>query len=185
MMSRSDNHISFRAPKGWNQFSGLRVPSAGQAIAKDISRARIFGLQYRIEGMPIFKNDMRLLRYDFHIEGWEYSILNESTEYPVLSFSLMDRFDPALPRESFITDIRSYASVLPRTRYSAMRAIGAAMFFIRHINEGKVPDVNRALRSYKLHPNQAYLYRHDELPEPDVTTAFNESRAGARDYLKA
>lgn len=160
-------------PSGWSQFASIEA-SSGQAVAKDIGKARIYGLQYLIESMPLFKNDTKLFRHDISIFGWEYSIQNESTEYPVLTFSLMDRFDPALPREYFVTDIRSYDTLVPHTRRSATRAVSAALFFIRQITGGGVPDVNRALRSYKLHPAQNFLYRDDKLLEPDIRRAFKD-----------
>ena len=159
-------------PTGWGQFTNVKS-SSGQAVAKDISRARIFGLQYRIDSMPLFKEDRKLFRHDIHIDGWEYSILNESTEYPVLSFSLLDRFDLTLPRECFVTGIKTYSSHIPHTRRSASRAVSAALFLIRQITGGNVPDINRVLRIYKLHPNQAFLYRHDRMLEPDLKRAFD------------
>jgi hypothetical protein len=126
--------------------------------------------------MPLFKNDTKLFRHDIRIDGWEYSILNESTEYPVLSFSLLDKFDMSLPRECFITDIRSYATGIPHTRRSAARAVSAALFFIKQINRGQVPDINRVLRIYKLHPTQAFLYRGDRMLGADLKRAFSDVR---------
>ena len=167
-------------PSGWSQFAAVTA-SSGQAVAKDIGKARIFGLQYFIESMPLFKNDTKIFRHDISIHGWEYSILNESTEYPVLSFSLMDRFDLSLPRECFVTDIRSYDSAIPHTRRSANRAVSAALFFIRQIASGGVPDINRALRIYKLHPSQSFLYRDDRTLEPDLKRAFEHGRFAAKD----
>lgn len=163
-------------PAGWDQSGTVRT-SAGQAVAKDIAKARIYGLHYCIESVPLFKNDTKFFRYDVQIEGWEYSILNESLEYPVLSFSLMDRFDSSLPRECFVTDICSYSSLIPHTRRSASRAVSAALFFIRQVASGSVPDVNRALRIYKLHPAQAFLYRGDRRLEHDLKNAFESGRA--------
>ncbi len=158
-------------PAGWSQFASVQA-SSGQSLAKDIGKARIYGLQYRIESMPLFKNETKLFRHDIQIDGWEYSILNESIEYPVLSFSLLDKFDMALPKECFITDIRTYDSLIPHTRRSANRAVSAALFFIRQIAAGQVPDVNRVLRIYKLHPNQAFLYRNDRMLGTDLKRAF-------------
>ena len=158
-------------PAGWGQFASIQS-SSGQSVAKDLGTARIFGLQYSIDSMPLFKNDTKLFRHDVRIDGWEYSILNESTEYPVLSFSLLDRFDMGLPRECFITDIRTYASQIPHTRRSAARAVSAALFLIKQIGRGQVPDVNRVLRIYKLHPTQAFLYRGDRVLGAELRRAF-------------
>lgn len=160
-------------PAGWSQLAAIQS-SSGQSVAKDIAKARIFGLQYSIESMPLFKNETKIFRHDIKIEGWEYSILNESIEYPVISFSLMDRFDIALPRECFITDIRSYDAHIPHTSRSANRAVSASLFLMKQIANGSVPDVNRVLRIYKLHPNQAFLYRNDRALDPDLKQAFTQ-----------
>lgn len=176
IMGRFDQLNLLWPPAGWSQFSSVKHAS-GQALAKDISKARIYGLQYRIESMPLFKNDTRLFRHDIKIDGWEYSILNESTEYPVLSFSLMDRFDMDLPQECFLTDIRAYETLIPHTRRSANRAVSAALFMIRQIAVGQVPDVNRVLQIYKLHPTQSVLYRNDRTLDPDLRKAFAQTLA--------
>jgi len=167
-------------PAGWSQFAAIESSSA-QAVAKDIGKARIYGLQYFIESMPLFKNDTKLFRHDISIFGWEYSILNESTEYPVLSFSLMDRFDMALPRECFVSDIRVYDTALPHTRRSAARAVSAALFFMRQVAAGSVPDINRVLRIYKLHPSQAFLYRGERVLKSGLKHAFESEKFAGKD----
>jgi hypothetical protein len=111
------------------------------------------------------------------IDGWEYSILNESTEYPVLSFSLLDKFDAGLPRECFITDLRCYDTPIPHTRRSANRAVSAALFMLRQIASGQVPDVNRLLRIYRLHPSQTFMYRNDRALDTDLRRAFADGIA--------
>ncbi len=161
-MSRFEHKGVVWPPTGWSQLATIQS-SSGQSLAKDIRKARIYGLQYRIESMPLFKDNKKFFRHDIEIDGWEYSILNESVEYPVLSFSVMDRFDSSMPRECFVCDIRSYDTHIPHTRMSATRAVSAALFLIRQIATGSVPDINRVLRTYKLHPNQAVLYRGDHL----------------------
>lgn len=173
-MGRLENGTKQWPPTGWTQFAAIQS-SSGQSLAKDIGRARIFGLQYRIESVPLFRNETKFFRHDVMIDGWEYSILNESIEYPVLSFSLLDRFDAGLPRECFITDIRSYDTLIPHTSRSANRAVSAGLFVIRQIANGQVPDVNRVLRIYKLHPNQSFLYRNDRALDHDLKSAFTES----------
>lgn len=172
-MGRFESISILWPPAGWSQFAAVKS-SSGQSVAKDIAKARIYGLQYRIESMPLFKNETKFFRHDIIIDGWEYSILNESIEYPVLSFSLLDRFDLSLPRECFVTDIRSYDAYVPHTRRSANRAVSAALFLIKQIENGQVPDVNRVLRIYKLHPNQAFLYRNDRTLDPDLKQAFTQ-----------
>ncbi len=161
-------------PSGWTQLGGIPGAS-GQSLVKDIARARIYGLQYKIESTPLFRADTRFYRHDLRIDGWEYSILNESTEYPVLSFSLYDRFDAGLPNACYIDDIRACTVPVSHTRLNAARAVGAALFLIRHIVGGRVPDVNRVLRTYKLHPGQPFLKGYSHLAEPDLKQAFSSS----------
>lgn len=162
-------------PKGWPQFS--QVDKAfGQAVAKSISSARIYGLQYKIETVPLVRDNARLLCHHVSIDGWEYSILNESSEYPVLSFTITDRFDETQPQECFLSDIRTYASSIPHTRRSANRALAAALFFIHQIDQGHVPDVNRVLRVYRLHPAQAFLYKKDKPLSLNLQKAFMDVR---------
>jgi len=160
-------------PVGWPQFAAVGS-STGRAVAKDISKAKIFGLQYSIESVPLFKMDTKLFRHDILIEGWEYTILNESIEYPVLSFSLYDRFDLTLAKECFVTDIRSYSTPMPHTQRSVNRAVNAAIFMIRQIKGGVVPDVNRILTTYKIHPNQAPIYQKDAGLDAQMKQAFDD-----------
>lgn len=170
-------------PVGWTQFSQV-TSSSGRSVAKDIPKAKIFGLNYSIESVPLFKMDTKLMRHDISIDGWEYSILNESIEYPVLSFSVYDRFDLQLPKECFVNDIRSYATPIPHTQRSVNRAISAAIFMIKQIENDCVPDVNRVLRTYKLHPNQAFLYRKDIMLERDLKHAFDAGLEKSKDSNK-
>lgn len=174
-MGRFENTHIVWPPAGWSQFASIQS-SSGQSVAKDIGTARIFGLQYSIDSVPLFKNDTKFFRHEVRIDGWEYSILNESTEYPVLSFSLLDRFDLSLPRECFVTDIQTYGSAIPHTRRSAARAVSSALFLIKQISRGQVPDLNRVLRIYKLHPTQAFLYRGDHQLGTELKRAFGDVR---------
>lgn len=178
----SFDHIPVWPPKGWAQFAAITISHA-QAVAKDVSKGRIYGLQYRIESVPLFKGETKYLRHHVTIEGWEYSILNESIEYPVLSFSLLDKFDDALPQENFIADIQSHSSLIPHTKRSANRAVSAALFMIDQISKGQVPDATRVLRSFKVHPSQAFLYRSEKPVCLNLQKAFEDrvemiSRAG-------
>lgn len=141
-------------PRGWKQLGNISKP-LGQSLVKDIKSARIFGLSYHITSESIFDRHVRLNRYHVSIDGWEYSILNESTEYPVLSFTLADRTDLLKPREQFISDIRVGARTVPGGMASARRAVTAAIFLIRQIELGQVPDAQRVLRMYHLIPGMA------------------------------
>ena len=171
-------------PAGWPQFKTIEK-SCGQSLAKDAAKARIYGLQYRIDSVSLFKDQTKYLRHDVFVDGWEYSILNESIEYPVLSFSLMDRFDNTLPQECFISDIRTYASAIPHTRASANRCVSAGIFLINQVANGHVPDVNRVLRVYKLHPTQAFLYSRTKRLDLDLQRAFDAGNTQASTVKQA
>lgn len=174
-MGRFENMNIHWPPVGWLQFAEVTA-SSGRAVAKDISRGKIFGLQYTIESVPLFKMDMKLFRHDILVEGWEYTILNESIEYPVLSFSLYDRFDLEVDKECFVTDIRCYSTPMPHTQRSVNRAVSAAIFMIKQITDGQVPDVNRVLNAYKLHPNQAKAYLREAALPANLKQSFEDSQ---------
>ena len=168
-------------PKGWAQFAKVKS-STGQSLSKDIGRARIIGLQYKIDTVPLFKGCTKFLNHNITIDGWEYSILNESIEYPVLSFSLMDRFDDTMPAEYFITDIKVYATPVPHTKRSAMRAVTTALFLMDQIGLGQVPAVDHVLKSNRLHPSQLSLYRSEQMLDISLQKAFDREvkRQGVR-----
>jgi hypothetical protein len=168
-------------PKGWAQLAKIKSCN-GQSVSKDIARTRIIGLQYKIDTVPLFKGCTKFLNHHISIDGWEYSILNESIEYPVLSFSLMDRFDDTMPAEYFITDIRAYATPVPHTKRSAMRAVTTAIFLMDQIGLGQVPAVDHVLKSNRLHPAQIALYRSEQALDISLQKAFDREvkRQGVR-----
>lgn len=155
-------------PRGWKQLGYIET-SSGQAISKDPLSARVTGLVYNIEPSPVYrKNSTRIFVYSVRIDGWEYTIHNESREYPVLSFSLQERLDPDVPKDFYISDIRTKSRVIRITERSAHRSLMAALFMMKQINNAQVPDIERVLRLYKIHPSQRSLYeidnvRHDSL----------------------
>jgi hypothetical protein len=140
-------------PRGWKQL-GCITNSNGQALAKDIRTAKIFGLSFRIESEPIYQLESRFFRHKIQIDGWQYSILNESSEYPVLSFTLMDRYDIRQPKESFVTDIRVMAAPVDNRAVVVRRVMMAAQLLIKQIQVGQVPDHERVLSIYHLHPKR-------------------------------
>lgn len=139
----------FWPPRGWKQLGNISKPE-GQALAKDIRTARIHGLSYRIGTAAVHDGAQTVHRYAMTIEAWEYSILNESYEYPILSFDLMDRLDLLTPREHYVTDIKVMARPVQASRLASRRAVTAAIFLIRQIELGIVPDVERVLGIYRL-----------------------------------
>ena len=175
-LTRHNEDLPAWPPLGWPQLAKFSE-TTGQAVVKTPAHGKIFGLQYNIESVALFKDAVRLFRHDIQITGWEYSIHHESTEYPVLRVSLLDRFDPMLARDHFVTDIRAYDSFIPHHPRSISRALSAIHFLIRKIEDNEVPDVGRVLRVYKLHPSQSFLYRESGLRESDLKTAFVQSLA--------
>ena len=51
-MGRFESTNILWPPVGWNQFGAIQA-STGQAVAKDIAKARIYGLHYRIDSVPL------------------------------------------------------------------------------------------------------------------------------------
>lgn len=166
-------------PRGWKQLGSITQLN-GQALAKDIRTAKIFGLGFRIESEPLYQMESRFYRHKIQIDGWQYSILNESSEYPVLSCVITDRHDIRHPRESFVSDIRIMAKPVENRPVIVRRVIMAAQLLIKQIQMGQVPDHERVLSIYHLHPKRG---GHDiqalaEGGEPGKNrTASREDRA--------
>jgi hypothetical protein len=111
---------------------------------------------------------MRTYSYVTDIKGWDYNIYNESREYHVLSFTFEDRYNADDPKHYYMSDIKSRGHSVSLTERSAHRAYMAAMFMMKQIGSGQVPDVERILKLYKIHPSQRLVYdidseRHDSL----------------------
>ena len=148
-------------PKGWKQFKDIDR-SHGQAISKDPASAIVTGMSYIVEPLPVYqKNDLRSFVYAIHIEGWDYNIYNESCEYPILSFICKERPEDSASKHYYISDIKSRARSVRITQRSAHRSFMAALFMMKQINSGQVPDAERILRLYKIHPTQRSLYDYD------------------------
>ncbi len=139
-------------PRGWKQLGEISR-SHGQSMIKDIQTARIHGVSYTIKSDLIYQAQQSVRHYTLTIDAWEYSILNESKEYSVLSFDVSDRVDLLKPREQSISDIRIFARPLREGRQNIRRALTAAVFLIRQIDLGQVPDVDRVLSLYHLKEN--------------------------------
>lgn len=155
-------------PQGWDQLEHIKN-SNGQSLSKDPASAMVTGLSYNIEPIPVYQKNRAAnadptFVYAVQIDGWEYNIHNESREYPVLSFMLQARTDPSCPKESYLSNIKTQARPLHLTSRSARRAMIAALFIMKQINSGQVPDAERILRLYKIHPTQRSLYEIDNRP---------------------
>lgn len=153
-------------PHGWKQFEAVEKCRA-QAVTKDIQTARIFGLSYIIECEPVYRLESHFYQHKISIEGWEYSIQNESSEYPVLSFELSDRYDLKKPKEFYIDNIKALAKPVCKEARSARRCVMASLFLIKQIQAGQVPDIDKVLSMYRLHPNMRFYEEKGEL-RPDL-----------------
>lgn len=148
-------------PRGWEALASIETTS-GQAIIKDPASAVVAGLTYNIEPLPVYqKNNQRIFIYSLHIDGWEYTIQNESREYPILSFMFQERPDKNTPKNFYISDIKSQSRPVIVTERSAHRSMMAALFMMKQIASNQVPDAERILRLYKIHPTQRSLYEID------------------------
>ena len=148
-------------PRGWKQLGHIKKTS-GQAITKDPASAQVTGLVYNIDPTPVYRdNNRHSIAYAIHIDGWEYTIHNESREYPVLSFMLQERPDPATAKNLYISNIKTKSRPVRVTERSAHRCLMAALFMMKQINGEQVPDIERVLRLYKIHPSQRSLYNID------------------------
>ena len=147
-------------PKGWEQLSIIKKTGA-QTIHKDPVSAVVTGLSYTIDPCPhLLGPNHRRFSYQFSLMEWNYNIYNESGEYPVLSFTLWDRPEKG-PKHYYMSDIRTQARPLALTHRSAQRTYMAALFLMKQINSDIVPDTERLLRLYKIHPSQRSLYEID------------------------
>lgn len=143
-------------PTGWTSLGGIQKLS-GQSLVKDMHTARVRGLVYRIASDPIQSIDDPFYIHRVRVDGWEYTIQNDSSEYPILSFSVMDRFDQNIPEEYYISSIRSMSCPVEQTEKTVQRTINLFRFLVRQIDGGTVPDIDRIMRMYRLHPLQLYL----------------------------
>lgn len=141
-------------PPCWPPFASslLRAVSkpSGQVVEKDVRSARIYGLSYHIETTPVYDAQRRFCEHHLHIDAWEYSIHNESTEYPVLSFKLRDRGSPHYPKEQYISAIHILSEPLAAHPVLCRRAVRAGLLMIDQIQKGFLPDVERILKVYRL-----------------------------------
>jgi len=153
-------------PVDWKQFSNISKAS-DQAISKDISAGKVIGISYAIDSHPLYeleKGQQTYYAHHIHIDGWEYQIQTDSIEHQILSFTLLDRHDVKMPKETYISKIKSMGGAVVSNERSARRAVTAAVFLIKQINAGQVPDAERVLKIYKLHPSQSRIYEQGHTP---------------------
>jgi hypothetical protein len=172
-MSKSEFAGGAWPPRGWKKLNEISKLS-GQAIIKDPQSAQVNGLSFKIEPLPVYKNNTRTHIYSFQIDGWEYSINNDSREFPVLHFLLKEK-DAVGLSNSILSDIKAYARPVRVTPRSSQRTLMAALLMIKQIINGQVPDAERTLKLYKIHPSQRSLYEIDN----------NDERTSANGPLKS
>ena len=61
-----------------------------------------------------------------------------------------------------MSNIKVNARGLKANERSTQRSFMAALFIIRQIEKGQVPETGRVLRLYKIHPSQHSLYDLNE-----------------------
>ena len=138
-------------PRGWDHFKTI-YNTHGQSIHKDPQNARIAGLHYDIQPMPKASDDPDDVNYFYalSIRAWEYSISNESKEYPVLSFQLQERRSAEYATSLSLSQLKVKCKSVKVTEPIADRTLMAALFFIRQIQNDRVPDWDRILKFYRL-----------------------------------
>jgi len=151
-------------PEGFQELGDIKNLSA-QAISKDPHTAKVIGASYTIEISALQRDDKKDYIYSFQIDAWEYTINNESREFPILSFVLK-------PDAGYrgIGNIKTYSCPVKTTRKSSQRTYMAALSMLRSISDGIVPDLEQYLKIYKIHPSQKKLYER----ERDVAKRFFE-----------
>lgn len=148
------SHISFLA--------GLERPAA-QAIIKHIDRGCVSGMSYCIQTERVYCKEKPRLMHFIQIDGWEYSIRNESIETPILSFSYLDGGTQSGAMDKCIQNIRVLNKTMVRGYRVPEKTMRIAAYLMRQIAQGHVPDATRVLSSYKLLPTHPRLpgFFHD------------------------
>lgn len=145
-------------PRGWNQFEDI-IEVTGQSVEKDLESSVVQGLNYCIHSDPVTINESVQYIHSIHIHSWQYDIRNDIHETPVLSLSLMDYYDSRIPREGYVSNIRSMGTSVDCDERSVRRAITATLFFLKQIRLGQVPDSENTLSIYRLHPSQLKMMK--------------------------
>ena len=159
-MSKTLTNTAAWPPTGWTSLGGIKKLQ-GQSLVKDPDIARVRGLSYKIISDPLHVMGQSYYIHRLSVDAWEYTIQNDSTEFPVLSLKIMDRFDPQIPEEYYVSEIKCMACNVDLNERSVRRALQLSRFLTRQVDKGYVPDTDKALRMYRLHPVQ--LYVHSEI----------------------
>lgn len=143
-------------PRGWEGF-GATQRASGQAIVKNPSEAKITGIQYSINPVPRAgsRDEDCSFLYAVEFVAWEYTIYNNSQEFPIISFVLKEQYAPNNNHRLSIDDVKIQAQNIKITDEIAERVMMASLYFIRQVENGNVPDWARILRFYRLAPARA------------------------------
>lgn len=162
-------------PIGWKHFSSIKK-TTGQSLSKNPRTATIQGLSYHVEGSPVYLDNKKLSYiYTIRIEGWTYSIQNESHEYPIMQFTLMDKTDVSLEKAPYVSDLKIQARPFSLDEGRAHRTIMTALFFMKQIDGNNVPDYEQVLRLYRLTPN-ALEKKRDTRKRPSLLSERPQKR---------
>lgn len=142
-------------PESWPQFSDIQNPE-GTAVESDDKHGLLSGINYRFlrTGHTFNKKEI----YKLEIDYWKYCIRKGPLHIPALEFAFMERKDTSSALAEFIGNLKTMSCPLRVNDFSAMRAVMAAVFLIRQAESGRVPEVEKILRIYRLHPDQSHFY---------------------------
>ncbi len=170
-MRKTLNKDGVWPPNGWTSLGGVKKLS-GQSLVKDPQTARMRGMIYRIVSDPIQSPGENFYIHRVRVDGWEYTIQNDSSEFPILSFSVMDRFDENIPEEYYVSSIKMMSCPVELSEKTVSRTISLFRFLVRQIDNGTVPDIDRVMRVYRLHPLQ--LYMRDKIKKTARSWPFSD-----------
>lgn len=130
--------------------ANLPAPFA-QSLSKDIDKGRVSGMSYRIDGEAVYTRNKPRTLYFIQIDGWDYTIRNESREYPLLSFSYMDKGQCLTQTDKAVRNVRVLNRSVRGYRVPE-KTVRAAAYLMQQIAAGNVPDAHRVFGLYRMIP---------------------------------
>lgn len=130
---------------------GLQRPFA-QSIIKNIDRGSVSGMSYRIDGEHVYADNKPRSIYFVQIDGWDYTIRNESVETPILSFAYLGLGLSHTPLDGAVQNVRVFGKTVRRGYRVPDKTLRVASYLMRQIAQGNVPDAQRVLSGYRLMP---------------------------------
>lgn len=183
-MSIDFQNDSLWPPAGWASLNKF-IKRTGQSLTKDPNTAKVRGLTYKIASDPLHIKDKSFHIHHILITSWEYTIQNDSNEFPVLRLKIMDRFDDAIPEVFYISGIKAMSCPVIMSERSASRSLQLMRFLLTQIDKGFVPDIDRSMRMYRLHPLQLHAQREaDKVVENWPVNVVGSGKAGSIKYYE-